>query len=494
MKEEDETCSEQDEEEEDELFSMPQATIVKPLMSPRKRTIQLPEQPYGKKRYYLHRQAVAKSIIYLILLISLLIGMAFLSLQLIKVLTEKNVLNGSHGDQGTDDVKIIGCTEFEVEEVWSHTLHQLLTETAFRLNDVNQDGTPDVIMGFATGADRYFAEPILCDLYFDGFHPCLGGLLALDGKTGDELWRHYTEHEVFAVNCNVDIDSDGVRDCLGGGRAGVFHAVSGATGALLWRFDEHEAKVDISNLYTPQFIRDMNGDGVQDVLAMHGGDPLRDPGKPVEKIGRLIFFSGFTGDILQWVQVPDKLESYYSPQVLLYNLIGDATYQTKIERYIDVWLPGNSILYTPKGLAFRHYWGSLRYSSSTAFLALVAAENGINPTPYRQFAKDQLGYILGDTGRSFVCGFGENPPVYPHHRSSSCPDLPELCTWDDFRSPDPNPQILYGALVGGPDENDDYEDIRPDYFKNEVTLDYNAGMQSAVAGLLHLVVTDQMPL
>ena len=30
--------------------------------------------------------------------------------------------------------------------------------------------------------------------------------------------------------------------------------------------------------------------------------------------------------------------------------------------------------------------------------------------------KSQIDYILGDSGRSFVVGFGENPPKNPHHR------------------------------------------------------------------------------
>ena len=45
-----------------------------------------------------------------------------------------------------------------------------------------------------------------------------------------------------------------------------------------------------------------------------------------------------------------------------------------------------------------------------------------------------------------------------------------------------NYHTLYGALVGGPDQNDDYSDIRTDYIKNEVACDYNAGFQSALAG------------
>jgi hypothetical protein len=40
--------------------------------------------------------------------------------------------------------------------------------------------------------------------------------------------------------------------------------------------------------------------------------------------------------------------------------------------------------------------------------------------------------------------------------------------------------------VGGPDVNDFYVDDRADYVKNEVTTDFNAGFQSAVAGLIKL--------
>lgn len=47
---------------------------------------------------------------------------------------------------------------------------------------------------------------------------------------------------------------------------------------------------------------------------------------------------------------------------------------------------------------------------------------------------------------------------------------------------DPNPNILKGGLVGGPDQGDNYDDRRDDYVKNEVACDYNAGFQSALAG------------
>ena len=64
----------------------------------------------------------------------------------------------------------------------------------------------------------------------------------------------------------------------------------------------------------------------------------------------------------------------------------------------------------------------------------------------------------------------------------SCPSLPAVCDWSTFASSDPNPHILYGALVGGPDANDVYVDDRTDYVTNEVACDYNAGFQGALAG------------
>ncbi|KAK3744428.1 hypothetical protein QZH41_003163 [Actinostola sp. cb2023] len=169
-------------------------------------------------------------------------------------------------------------------------------------------------------------------------------------------------------------------------------------------------------------------------------------------------------------------------QVLLAEITGKTSYKTDVETSLDSWLPGKDVTYTPKGLAWRTQWGPNRYSANTAFLALVAAGNGMKPSTYRAFARKQIHYMLGDSGRSFVVGFGTNPPLRPHHSSSSCPSKPASCNWDDFNSAGPNPQTLTGALVGGPAKDDSFKDDRKDYIQNEVTTDYNAGFQSAVAG------------
>ena len=93
--------------------------------------------------------------------------------------------------------------------------------------------------------------------------------------------------------------------------------------------------------------------------------------------------------------------------------------------------------------------------------------------------------MLGDSGRSYVVGFGNNYPLQPHHKAAACKSYPAECTWATFTdTSNNNPHQLDGALVGGPRyANDQYQDDRTDYIMNEVTLDYNAGFQSAVAGL-----------
>jgi len=69
---------------------------------------------------------------------------------------------------------------------------------------------------------------------------------------------------------------------------------------------------------------------------------------------------------------------------------------------------------------------------------------------------------------------------------SSCPDAPATCDWNTYNSANPNYHVLTGALVGGPDADDNYQDSRLDYVHNEAATDYNAGFQSAVAALVTL--------
>nr|AGP76397.1 endo-beta-1,4-glucanase [Amitermes dentatus] len=171
-------------------------------------------------------------------------------------------------------------------------------------------------------------------------------------------------------------------------------------------------------------------------------------------------------------------------QVLLAKLTNKQEYKDTIQSYVNYLI--NKQQKTPKGLLYIDKWGTLRHAANAAFIMLEAADLGLTASRYRQFAQTQIDYALGDGGRSFVCGFGSNPPTHPHHRSSSCPHAPATCDWNTFNISDPNYNVHSGALVGGPDQNDNYEDDRSDYVHNEVATDYNAGFQSALADLVAL--------
>jgi len=45
--------------------------------------------------------------------------------------------------------------------------------------------------------------------------------MAIDGRSGQELWRRYTPHELYASNCNNDLNDDGIKDCILAGRMAV---------------------------------------------------------------------------------------------------------------------------------------------------------------------------------------------------------------------------------------------------------------------------------
>ncbi|XP_071109511.1 uncharacterized protein [Haliotis cracherodii] len=179
--------------------------------------------------------------------------------------------------------------------------------------------------------------------------------------------------------------------------------------------------------------------------------------------------------------------------LLMYEATKKDMYKRVIVDTFVSWFPGGDITYSPKCMAFRLEWGALRYASNTAFLALVAADDGINTESYRKWAMTQLHYAFGDAGRSYIVGFGVNPPERPHHRASSCPMLPAPCDWESQTNKGPNPHTLYGAMVGGPGKDDSYKDDRKDYVKNEVACDYNAGMHASTAGLMYLALAHELP-
>ncbi len=145
-------------------------------------------------------------------------------------------------------------------------------------------------------------------------------------------------------------------------------------------------------------------------------------------------------------------------------------------------------LETPGGYAFLNQWGSARYNTAMQLVALVYDKytNNGQPGEFSDWAKSQMEYILGDNplGRSYIVGYDADSVKYPHHRAAS-----GLTKCED---PDEHRYVLYGALAGGPDGQDNHIDITKDYIYNEVTIDYNAAVVGAAAGLYQFYGTEDM--
>ncbi len=179
----------------------------------------------------------------------------------------------------------------------------------------------------------------------------------------------------------------------------------------------------------------------------------------------------------KWAHCWDDVS--YGTSVLLAIETGEQEYKDRVDKHMSFWL--NNVKYTPKGLAWLDQWGALRYATTTAYLALVYADSDVCPadkkTTYNNFGKSQIDYALGGSGRSYVIGYGENSPKNPHHRTA------HGAYTNNIAEPAETRHILFGALVGGPDSNDNYSDDRSNYINNEVACDYNAGFTGALAKL-----------
>ncbi|XP_045163948.2 uncharacterized protein LOC123528279 [Mercenaria mercenaria] len=173
--------------------------------------------------------------------------------------------------------------------------------------------------------------------------------------------------------------------------------------------------------------------------------------------------------VLEW---KDK---YTLCNLLQYEFTGS----TAILGGMEYWMKG--VVTTPQGLVWQDY-ESLKFAGNAALLHALCRNEGIMNNPSELYLT-QIEYILGrnENAFSYQIGYGSRYPRRPHHRSSSCPDYMDTCDWSIYNSPSRNPFELTGALVGGPDMNDAYEDVRSNEKMNRVSVEHNAGFQSVLA-------------
>lgn len=168
--------------------------------------------------------------------------------------------------------------------------------------------------------------------------------------------------------------------------------------------------------------------------------------------------------------------------MLLYAInTNDDFYINRVEKHVNYWT--NTIKKVDSALGYCDTWGCARYAETAGFIAAVACDTVLadkNNSDYVKFYETQMNYVLGDNadGQSFVVGYGEKSPKNPHHRTAHG-------SWkNDLAIPDTNRHVLYGALVGGPNQDGSYEDDRQNYINNEVATDYNAGFTALLCKMV----------
>lgn len=174
-------------------------------------------------------------------------------------------------------------------------------------------------------------------------------------------------------------------------------------------------------------------------------------------------------------------------QFLFVGLIKKKFYVENIKLLLNKWFCGGIVCYILKGFVWCDKWGLNCYVVNMVFLVLVVVNYGINLWVYCDFVRKQIDYMLGDSGRSFVVGFGFNLFKRFYYRLSFCLLVFSKCGWSNFYDFKFNFCVLKGVLVGGFDVNDCYKDDRKDYVMNEVVIDYNVGFQFVVVGFVQFV-------
>ncbi|TVU18052.1 hypothetical protein EJB05_34119, partial [Eragrostis curvula] len=115
------------------------------------------------------------------------------------------------------------------------------------------------------------------------------------------------------------------------------------------------------------------------------------------------------------------------------------------------------------------------------------------PSDLLAFARQQVDYILGkNPGKmSYMVGQGATFPTKVHHRGASLPCIksdPAKITckggFNYLHKDAPNPNVFAGAIVGGPDENDQYNDTRENYQQAEPSTVTVAPIVGVLARLL----------
>ena len=196
------------------------------------------------------------------------------------------------------------CTRRNKSEViWDKNFPRIGSQSSPRATDLNGDDILDIVIG--AGENEYQKSD--------------QGILALDGRSGEVLWQHRAEDQVYGSPTLYDITKDGVDDVFIGGRSPHFKAVDGKSGKLIWEYQyQYEEDPVLTharfNFNNAALVPDQNDDGYSDLITVNGGNSLAAPYSVEERFpGVMILFDSRTGNIIAADTMPDGRESYMSP-------------------------------------------------------------------------------------------------------------------------------------------------------------------------------------
>jgi hypothetical protein len=170
-------------------------------------------------------------------------------------------------------------------------------------------------------------------------------------------------------------------------------------------------------------------------------------------------------------------DNVYLPAILVLSDINeDDEYKKIVENNINYWI--NDVDKTEGGLSYFADEGVLSFAAASSYISLVYSKY-YTSDEFDNYAKSQIDYILGNNPYSFsyVIGFGLEWAKHPRHILANS----YTATNNDYRKE--AKYILTGALLSGPDKNDEFEDDVDDEKYTKVEIDYNANLVAALSAL-----------
>ncbi|XP_024164480.1 endoglucanase 17 [Rosa chinensis] len=281
------------------------------------------------------------------------------------------------------------------------------------------------------------------------------------------------------------------NDSIGEGACPFYCDFSGYMDELLWGASWLYKATGAADYWN--YVRENIDKMESTVIRNFNGDPVSYINGAVTEFGWDSKHSGINVLVSQWVMTDPNNSS---PFIL------------NADKFVCSILPESptqkSVTYSPGGLLFKPGGSNLQHSTSISYLLMVYAGymkatnkvvncgNNVVITPDRlvNFTKGQVDYILGSNplGMSYMVGFGPQFPQKIHHRGSVLPSLDQHPQHIDCRGGDvywqsqgPNLNLLTGAIVGGPAENDTFQDSRYNVPQSEPTTYINAPFVGVLA-------------